>query len=132
MDVSGNLLSSNPPDCRGGTRESIWVARSRNGTGEGPRSGFVRACLAYLSARIQDKGRAESEIAQALQLSPNDGNTQWMAVATYEALGRRDQALAVLSTSSSQLIADLKRWPDMADLQRDFRFLELLKSRRIE
>jgi tetratricopeptide (TPR) repeat protein/TolB-like protein len=97
-----------------------------------PRSGYVKSQLAFLCARLEDKGRADSEIAQALQLSPNDGNVRWMAAATYEALGRRGDALAVLSASPSEVIASVSRWPDMADLHQDSRFLQLLASRQIK
>lgn len=93
-----------------------------------PRDGYVRSFLAYLCARTGDRRRAESEIAQALQLSPNDADTRWMAALTYEALGRRDATLGVLAASPSELLADLSRWPDVADLHKDSRFLDLLVS----
>ena len=73
-------------------------------------------------------GRAESEIAQALQLSPGDNNTRRMAVKTYEALGRRDDSIAVLSTSPYDVLADVSRYPDLADLSRDSRFRTMLGS----
>jgi Flp pilus assembly protein TadD len=91
-----------------------------------PRDGYVRAFLAYLCAGIGERARAESETAQALQLSPNDAATQWMAVLTYEALGRRDDALKIVGASSGEILADLNRWPDLADLQKDSRFKQLL------
>jgi eukaryotic-like serine/threonine-protein kinase len=97
-----------------------------------PRSGYVRSLVAFLCARLGDGRRADSEIAQALQLSPADADVHWMAAATYEALGRRKDTLAVLNTSPSEVIADVSRWPDMADLRRDSRFLHLLASRQIK
>jgi len=93
-----------------------------------PRNGTIRADLAYLCARLGEEQRAESEIAQALQLSPNDADTRWAAAITYEALGQRDNTLAVLSSSPPGVLADLSRWPDVADLHRDPRFLQLLAS----
>ncbi|HUA19839.1 MAG TPA: protein kinase [Bryobacteraceae bacterium] len=93
-----------------------------------PRNGLIRADLAYLCARLGEEQRAESEIAQALQLSPNDADTRWAAAITYEALGQRENTLAVLSASPPGVLADLSRWPDVADLHRDPRFLELLAS----
>jgi serine/threonine-protein kinase len=93
-----------------------------------PRKGQARSFLAYFCASLGERGRAGSEIAQALQLSPNSVDTQWMAVLTYESLGRREDALAVLSASSSEMLADMNRWPDLADLRRDSRFKELLTS----
>jgi Flp pilus assembly protein TadD/TolB-like protein len=95
-----------------------------------PRSGYARACMAYLSARLRDRRRAEAEIAQALQLSPNDADARWMAVKTYEVLGRRDDTLAVLSASPKDVLADASRYPDLADLRRDPRFLSMLGSAR--
>jgi len=93
-----------------------------------PRNGSVRAHLAYLCTKLGDQRRAESEIAQSLQQSPNDSDTRWMAAITYEALGRRDDALSVLAASPPSVLADVSRWPDVADLQRDSRFLQLLAS----
>ena len=97
-----------------------------------PRSAYVKSHLAFLCARLGDSSRADSEIAQALELSPNDADTLWMAAATYDALGRREAALAVLSSAPTEVIADVNRWPDMADLHQDSRFLQLLASRQIK
>ena len=97
-----------------------------------PRSGDVRSHLAYFCARLGRRDRAQSEIAQAMRQSPKDANTQWMAVVTYEALGRREAAMAVLSSAPAELLADLNRWPDAADLRRDPRFLELLARYQIK
>jgi len=97
-----------------------------------PRDGAVRARLAFLSARLGDRPRAASEIAQALRLFPEDEATQDLAVQTYEALGRREDALAILRTSSDQVLADAARWPDLADLHQDSRFQELVAMRKIK
>jgi len=93
-----------------------------------PRNGLIRSHLAFLCARLGERQRAESEIAQALQLSPNSADTRWAAAVTYEALGQRDNTLAVLSSSPPGVLADLNRWPDLADLHQDPRFLQLLAS----
>lgn len=95
-----------------------------------PRSGYVRACLAYLSARLGDHRRAESEVAQALQLSPKDADARWMAVRAYEALGRRDDTLAVLRDSPAGMLEDVSRYPDLADLSADSRFQQLVSNVR--
>ena len=97
-----------------------------------PRSGYVRSFLAYFCARLGQTTRAESETAQALQLSPNDADTREMAALTYEALGRREDTLGLLTASSTEMIADLNRWPDVADLRKDPRYLQLLASRHIQ
>jgi serine/threonine-protein kinase len=97
-----------------------------------PRSGGVRSSLAFFCARLGERKRAESEIAQALQLSPNDALTRWMAAVTYEALGQRKDTLETLNGSPDAVLADLSRWPDVADLRKDSRFLQLLASRQIK
>jgi tetratricopeptide (TPR) repeat protein len=96
-----------------------------------PRRGYVRSFLAYLSARLGDRRRAESEVAQALQVSPNDADVRWMVVMTYEALGRREDTLAILSASPYEVLADLNRYPDLADLHKDSRFVQLLASHQV-
>ncbi len=96
-----------------------------------PRNGYLRSFLAYLCARLGDRRRAESDIAQAMQLSPSDANTLGIAATTYEALGQRDTTLAVLKAAPEEVIEDLSRWPDVADLQKDSRFKQLLASRQI-
>jgi tetratricopeptide (TPR) repeat protein len=94
-----------------------------------PRSGLVRASLAYVCSQLGDRRRAESEIAQALRQSPNDTDTIWWAAITYEMLGRRNDTLSVLAAAPRGVVADLSRWPDVADLRKDSRFLRLLASR---
>ncbi|HEV3330519.1 MAG TPA: protein kinase [Bryobacteraceae bacterium] len=97
-----------------------------------PRSGYLKSHLAFLYARTADKPSADSEIGQALHLSPNDADVLWMAAATYEALGRRDDTLNVLRASPNGVVADVSRWPDMAGLHNDSRFLQLLASGQIK
>jgi hypothetical protein len=95
-----------------------------------PKNGYVRACLSYMSASLGDRRRAESEVAQALQLSPGDANTRRIAVKTYELLGRREDSLAVLSTSPLDVLSEVNRYPDLAGLRRDPRFIEMMASTR--
>jgi Flp pilus assembly protein TadD len=97
-----------------------------------PRDGVVRSRLAFLSARLGDRKRAELEIAQALQLSPESNVTRGEAVWTYEALGQRDDTLNILRTSSNDVLVDAARWPELADLQQDSRFQKLLASRKVK
>jgi hypothetical protein len=97
-----------------------------------PRNGNVRGFLAYFSASLGESHRAESEIAQAIQLSPNDINVRSIAVWTYEVLGRRNDALTILNASSAELLADISGWRDLADLHRDSRFTQLLASRPVQ
>jgi Flp pilus assembly protein TadD len=99
---------------------------------QNPRNGYVRAVLAYLSARLGDRTRAESEVAQAVRLAPNDSDTIGAAANTYAALGQRDNLLALLETAPKSVIEDFNRWPDVADVTRDPGFKVLLTSRKIQ
>jgi serine/threonine protein kinase/tetratricopeptide (TPR) repeat protein len=113
-------------------------AAFRNGLAEAerdlsndPRNGSGRAELAYLAVRLGDSQRAEFEIAQALQVSRDNSDTCLMAVLTYEALGHRDQTLGILANSPA-VLDQLNRYPELADLRRDPRFLQLLSSNHIQ
>jgi tetratricopeptide (TPR) repeat protein len=96
-----------------------------------PRDGYARAFLGYFSAALGQRRRAESEIAQALRLFPDDSATRWRAVLVYEALGLRDKTLELLRTSSGEQLADVNRWPYLADLHTDPRFLQLLNLHQV-
>ncbi|MFN0103634.1 MAG: protein kinase domain-containing protein [Bryobacteraceae bacterium] len=93
-----------------------------------PKGGYVRSCVAYVCARLGQRDRSESEIAQALQLSPENNETRRMAVKTYEALELREETLRILSASPPEVLADMSRYPDLADLHRDSRFRTMLGS----
>jgi Flp pilus assembly protein TadD len=95
-----------------------------------PRDGVVRSRLAFLCARLRDRNRAESEIAQALQLSPESNVARETAVWTYDALGKRDDALAILRTSGDDVLMDVARWPELAELRKDSRFQSMSASRQ--
>ena len=97
-----------------------------------PRDGLVRSRVAYLCARLGKRERANSEIAQAMRLSPEDANARDMAVDVYEALAGREDTLAILRASPDAVIFDAIRWPDLADLHQDSRFQQLLASRHIK
>jgi len=92
---------------------------------ENPWDGGERSFLGYFCAQLGQRDRAESETKQALRLAPGELNVIWMAVMTYEALGMRDEAIAILRTAPPEMLEDLKRWPDVADLTADSRFIEL-------
>jgi serine/threonine protein kinase/predicted Zn-dependent protease len=108
------------------------LAQAETAMARDPRDGDVRSRLAFLSARLGDRKRAETEIAQALSLSPASSVTQGLAVWTCEALGRRDDALAILRTSSRDVLLDAARWPDLAELHKDSRFQQLLALHQIK
>jgi serine/threonine protein kinase/tetratricopeptide (TPR) repeat protein len=97
-----------------------------------PSNGWARTHLAYLCAYLGQQGRAKSEIDQALRSMPDNADTHFMAVLTYEAIQMRDRALAVLADSTADTIEDVGRWPDVADLQKDLRYVELRKIRGLK
>jgi len=96
-----------------------------------PRSGHTRSFLAYICARLGDERRAAMEIAQALQLSPDDSDTRSMAVLTYEALGRHEDGVRLLAKLSPEALADMSRWPDAEGIKKDVRFAQLLEKHKI-
>jgi len=118
-----------PAQARRAYRKGLELARQevlRN-----PQAGEDRACAAYLMARLGDRQEAEYEISQALALPAVDEQVRRMAALTYEALGRREQALSLLKDAPLAAIRDVGGSPDMADLRRDPRFLELLDERKL-
>ena len=90
-----------------------------------PRKGYDRGYVAYISARLGDRKRAESEIAQALRMSRDETKVIRNAVLTYEALGERDRAIQVLKGAKPELLQELARQPDLSDFRNDSRFRQL-------
>jgi tetratricopeptide (TPR) repeat protein len=93
---------------------------------QNPRLGYDRGFVAYISARLGNRRRAEDEIAQALQLSPSETKVIRNAVLTYETLGQRDRAIQVLDGAPLQLLRELDRQPDLAEFRQDPRFRKLV------
>ena len=96
------------------------------------RDGIVQARLAYMWARLGERNRAVSEAVLAMQPSPASPEVARWVVMTYEALGEHDNALAVAEMAPDDALRRLIRSPDLADLRKDVRFQQLVKSRRIE
>jgi len=93
-----------------------------------PKDGYVRSIRGYFAAALGDPVRADSETKQALGLAPNDAETRWTAILTYETLKNREASLAVLQRSSRPQLMDITRFPDLADLAKDPRFIQLLAT----
>jgi eukaryotic-like serine/threonine-protein kinase len=91
-----------------------------------PHDGTLRARLAYLCARLGDGKRAESELEQALHDSPQDTLVLSKAVLVHEALGDRQSALAILKNLPREVLLEISRDPDLADLHKESRFKELI------
>ena len=94
---------------------------------QNPQNGSARAFVAYFAARLGDRSWAQGEIGQALQSSPGDNRVILRAILTYEALGLRNDALATLSAATPELLRELDRDPDLADLRQDSRFRQLVE-----
>lgn len=105
-------------------RRALDSARSE--LKQNPNSGYVRAFVAYFSARLGDRRRAEDEIAQALQSSPGNARVILRAVLTYDALGLRKEAMSTLSSATPELLREIDHDPDLADFTRDLRFKRLV------
>jgi hypothetical protein len=116
---------SNKAFTRGSDRAQKEVARNI-------RDGEARSRLAFMSACLGDRKGAEQQIAEALGASPDSRVARGMAVWTYEALDKRNEALKILSVSPNDVLMDAARWPDLQELHRDSRFKELLASRQIK
>ena len=91
-----------------------------------PRRGYDRGFVAYISARLGDRKRAENEIAQALQMSRGEIEVIRSAVLTYEALGERDRAIQLLNGAKPELLQKIDRHPDLSDFRNDSRFKQLV------
>jgi tetratricopeptide (TPR) repeat protein len=105
--------------------ESKKIAQRGLALVENPRNASERSLLGYFCAQLGQSDRAQSETKQAFQLDPSNLNVRLTAVQTYEALDMRDDALAVLRTAPPEMLGDLNRWPDLADLTSDTRFREM-------
>lgn len=95
-----------------------------------PRSGHVRAMLAYALAQGGDHRYAELEAAQALHFQPDDNDTQWWAALTYEAVGKRDATLKLASGLPRGILEELSRWRELSGLHSDPRFIDLVIQAR--
>ena len=91
-----------------------------------PRDAVARAFLAYFLLRLGGRQLALSELAQALALDPQNKSVLRRAVLTYEAMGERPRALAVLQGAPADVVKELSRQPDLAQLRQDPRFAALM------
>ncbi|MFN0168163.1 MAG: protein kinase domain-containing protein, partial [Bryobacteraceae bacterium] len=119
-----------PGEAREAYRKGLALAEAE--LARNPREGALRSGLAYLCARLGNRDRAKSEAAQAEQLAVGSVNVGWMLVLTYEALGERDRALALIEDLPDDTLRRLNRFPDLADLRADSRFQQVLVSRHIQ
>ena len=119
-----------PRDANEAYRKGLDLSEAR--LAANPRDAYEKVCLAYMCARLGDSRRAQSEVAQAMQLSRGANNVRWMAALTYEALGQHDKTMAVIEDAPDTLLSRLYRSPEVADLHRVPRFKQLIESRHIQ
>jgi tetratricopeptide (TPR) repeat protein len=82
----------------------------------------LRAILAYCLARVGEASRAKFEIEQALQHSPSDRSVRRYGVLTFESVGDRERALAILRGSPRQVLEELEVSWGTEQMQRDPRY----------
>lgn len=96
-----------------------------------PRSASALSNLAVYLAMLGEPGPALERLGEALALAPGDVRVMYRAIAVYEKLGNRDEALQwserILEAGYSQ--ARLEASPGLSDLRRDERFQRLVQSR---
>jgi tetratricopeptide (TPR) repeat protein len=99
-----------------------------------PKSGYMRSFVAYLLARLGDRQGAETNAVQALGFTPAgvDVSVLWMVALTYEALDERERTLAVIQDGPPRLLSRLNRFSDLADLQKDPRFQQLIAKHEVQ
>jgi eukaryotic-like serine/threonine-protein kinase len=121
--------TNQPAESERANRRGLDLAESE--AAHDARNAVVLARLAYFCARLGDRRRAESEVARALQIAPNNAETRFAAALTYEALSQRKRTLEVLYFAPTEVLTDLSRWPDVADLSKDASFQQLLVSQHL-
>lgn len=99
---------------------------------DNPRQSISRADLALFCARLGDRGRAEFEIAQALQMAPEDGKVMRVAALTYEVLNQRSNTLKSLLNAPADILGELSRQPDLRQLQQDSGFIDIVSKKLMQ
>lgn len=86
-----------------------------------------RAFKAYGLARLGRRAEALREVDRALSDGTSDILVRRMAVMVFETLGMRERSLQQFR-AAPRLVGEMLRQPDLAELQRDPRFIDLTRS----
>ena len=105
---------------------------AENELNKNPRNEIVRAQLAYLCARVDERSRAGTDARQARHMASGSVEVAWWVVLTFDALGERDEAFAVLQTFPDDALRRLNRDADLAELRHSARFHQLMTARHIQ
>ena len=92
---------------------------------------LVRAYMAYIQARLGQKDNAKSGILQAMQSPDENQQLLLYAILTYEALGDRGQALKLVGHLNPQMKITLEHHPDLADLCKDLRYVQMIGTSQV-
>jgi tetratricopeptide (TPR) repeat protein/TolB-like protein len=123
-------LAGQPAESRKAYRVALDLAEKE--LDNNPRDAILKAQLAYLCARLDERSRANSEALQARQLAPASVEVAWWLVLTWDALGERDEAINVLQHVPDDILRRITREKELADLRQSFRFRQLMASRNIQ
>jgi hypothetical protein len=85
--------------------------------------------VAYYALRLGERAIAERELAQALNLGPEDRTVIRRAAICFEVMGLRDRTLAVLEAAPIDVVRELSRQPDVIALRGDPRFAVMLSRK---
>ena len=110
-------------------RKGMGLAQAE--VNQNPHDGYPRAFVGYFSARLGARKVAENEIIQAKQEAPDDTKVTRRAVLTYEALGQRDKTIEILKGAPPDLMRELDRHPDLAELRKDSRFIQIESATKL-
>jgi serine/threonine-protein kinase len=91
-----------------------------------PSDAYARSFVGYFDSRLGSHKSASNEIAQALQLAPEDVRVVRMAVLTYVGLRQGDKALGLLRTAPPTLLRELNRHPDLQQFRLNPQFQQLV------
>jgi tetratricopeptide (TPR) repeat protein len=114
------------------------LSAAKNALEANYQDGYINAFLGFFYAALHQPDMAAEEIEKSRSAFREHADVRWRAALTYEELYRlsheqrfRDKTMEVLRDAPPQQLADLSRWPDVEDLQRDPQFLSLLLSRPV-
>src|SRR5579884_1020526 len=97
-----------------------------------PRRASSRVLLALMDAFLGERRIAEFELAQAIELAPEDAMVMREAVIAFEAIGARERSLKVLRRAPRYVLQELNLQPDVRGLRQDVRFQEMLRNNASE
>jgi tetratricopeptide (TPR) repeat protein/TolB-like protein len=97
-----------------------------------PRRAASHSLLGLLNALLGDRTGSNFEISQALSIDPENRSVIRDAVFSYELMGLRDEAFAVMRHAPRYLLEEFSRQPDVTNLCKDPRFQNLLLNAPVQ